>query len=108
MWDASEGGVVSEAAVKHLVNHSLRLLPAHLAYGEDGAQRSAPHTLLREQHNPDTQNTIWPNNSERREQKRYLMVLFEAKVKSGNLVNERTVSAQIGGTDLKSEQTQTF
>lgn len=108
MWDASEGGVVSEAAVKHLVNHSLRLLPAHLAYGEDGAQRSAPHTLLREQHNPDTQNTIWPNDSERREQKRYLMVLFEAKVKSGNLVNERTVSAQIGGTDLKSEQTQTF
>lgn len=52
--DASEGGVVTEAAVEHLVDHSLRLLPAHLAYGEDGAQRSAPHALLRERHGADT------------------------------------------------------
>lgn len=33
------------------------------------------------------------------------MVLSEAEVKSGNLVDERAVSAQIGGADLKREQT---
>lgn len=29
------------------------------------------------------------------------MVLFQAEVKSGNLINERTVSAQISSSDLK-------
>lgn len=50
VWDAAEGGVVMETAVKHLVNHLLRLLAAHLANGEDGAQRSAANTRLKHKH----------------------------------------------------------
>lgn len=33
VWDATEGGVVIETAVKHLIHHSLSLLPAHLPHG---------------------------------------------------------------------------
>lgn len=104
--DASERRMVVEAGVEDLVHDLLRLLPADVPHGEDGAERAAPDArLVGGGLGLQTENNNNNNAQTRRKGGcRYLMMLLQTEVEPGDFVPEGAVAAQVRRSDLKQRQ----